>query len=261
MAPGQPFRLALWRRLCGMFQDPDAGFLDLLPHGVPLGVDDPSAPVPPSSVMLPSEPDPPRPLPLEHCSSAWQSALSDPTTVDALLAEEVREGWIRELPGGLPALQARYRYSAIGKLGLVKYADRPPRLVVDSSVSRVTENTSLPNRSAYPGLKDLRRCMPTAPAQEQLTALVLDVSKAHRRILIRPEDQGLLCFHHRDWLYQCLTLNFGARASGLFWSRLAGLLLRLSHRVVYLRHALLIYVDDLLALLPLSAASVWASVL
>ena len=50
VSPGQPFRLALWRRLSGMLSDPDAEFLDLLPHGVPLGVD-PAAPVPPSSVM------------------------------------------------------------------------------------------------------------------------------------------------------------------------------------------------------------------
>ena len=49
------------------------------------------------------------------------------------------------------------------------------------------------------------------------------MSKAHRRILIRPSDRGLLRFFHRG-----LTLNFGARASGFYWSRLAGMLSRLS---------------------------------
>ena len=37
--------------------------------------------------------------------------------------------------------------------------------------------------------------------------MILDVSKAHRRIKIAHSDQGLLCFHHRDRLYQCLTLG------------------------------------------------------
>ena len=78
---------------------------------------------------------------------------------------------------------------------------------------------------------------------------MLDVSKAHRRIKKRPEDQGLLCFHHRDKLYQCLTLNFGARASSYYWSRCAGLLCRLLHRLLFVNHALMIYVDDLLCLL------------
>ena len=94
--------------------------------------------------------------------------------------EEVSEGWVRAVPGGLPELQERYAQTAVGKLGLVKSPGRPDRLVVDSSVSGVTEHTAL---------------------------LILDVSKANRRIMIRPSDRGLLCFFHRRVLYQCLTLN------------------------------------------------------
>ena len=98
--------------------------------------------------------------------------------------------------------------------------------------------------------------MPLSSAAEDFTALVLDVSKAHRRIKIRPQDQGLLCFRHRDRLCQCLTLNFGA---SYYWSRTAGLLCRLLHRMIYVNHSLMIYVDDLICLLrkctsPLLAA-------
>ena len=104
-----------------------------------------------------------------------------------------------------------------------------------------------------------RRCLPVGAAREDFTALALDVSKAHRRIKIRPQDQGLLCFHRRGKLFQCLTLNFGARASSYYWARTAGLLCRLLHRVVYVNHGLMIYVDDLICLLrkctsPLLAA-------
>ena len=83
-------------------------------------------------------------------------------------------------------------------------------------------------------------------AREDFTALVLDASKAHRRIKIRPEDQDLLCFRHRGKLFRCLTLNFGARTSSYYWARTAGLLCRLLHRIIYVSHGLLIYVNDLL---------------
>ena len=104
-------------------------------------------------------------------------------------------------------------------------------------------------------------CLPFCPSQEKLAALVLDVSKAHRRIRIRPQDQGLLCFRHRSVLYQSLTLNFGARASGFYWNHLAGLLVRLTHRLWHVRHSAQIYVDDLLTILLRSSAPLLAAVL
>ena len=87
------------------------------------------------------------------------------------------------------------------------------------------------------------------------------MSKAHRRIRIRPSDQGLLCFRHRNCLYQSLTLNFGARAPGFYWNRVSGLLVRLLHRLLYSAHSALIYVDDLMALLDHSSAPAWTCLL
>ena len=49
-------------------------------------------------------------------------------------------------------------------------------------------------------------------------ANLLDVAKAHRRILIRAVDR------RRQKLYQCWALNFGAR---FYWARAAGLLVRI----------------------------------
>ena len=151
--------------------------------------------------------------------------------------------------------------TAVGKLGVVVTPDRPPRLAVDSSVSGVTSNTRLPNKAPNPSLSDVRKCMPLCPANESLAGLVLDVSKAHRRVRIRSQDQGLLCFRHRDVLYQSVTLNFGARASGFYWNRVAGLLVRLAHRLWRVRHSALIYVDDLLAVLLRSSAPLLSALL
>ncbi|CAE7657443.1 LRRC45 [Symbiodinium sp. CCMP2592] len=256
--PGQPFRLFLLEALLSVFKDPDTSFVDLLTEGVPLGVDSemPSCPTlfPPAGQSAPT-------MDLTHCSSSWGSALSDQASVDSLLSEEISEGWVREVPGGLDELTARYQQTAVGKLGLVKSPGRPDRLVVDSSVSGVTEHTSLPNKSANPSISGLRQCLPPEHAIEWLIALILDVSKAHRRIKIRDSDRGLLCFFHRNRLYQCLTLNFGARPSGFYWSRMAGLLTRLLHRLVFVKHCLLIYVDDLIALLSGPSGPVWAALM
>ena len=165
------------------------------------------------------------------------------------IQEELRAGWILEVPGGDAELKRRYEHTAVGKLGVVLSEGRPPRLVVDSSISGVTEATHLPNRSANPTLLDIRRCLPISDARERLVALVLDVSKAHRRLKTLPADQGLLCFRHRGRLYQCKTLNFGACASGFYWARVAGLLVRLVHRFWWVGHSALIYVDDLISIL------------
>ena len=256
--PGQPFRLNLWHCLSVLTRDPDMDFFRLLHEGVPLGIGEP---IPPCKVLFPPDPPTESVLPLQHCDSAWKSALDHADLVDGLLDAELQEGWIRPVPGGDAALRQLYQRTAVGKLGVVVSLDRPPRLVVDSSVSGVTSNTCLPNKAPNPNLSDVRKCLPFCPSQEKLAALVLDVSKAHRRIRIHPQDQGLLCFRHRSVLYQSVTLNFGARASGFYWNRLAGLLVRLTHRLWHVRHSAQIYVDDLLAVLLRSSAPLLAAIL
>ena len=255
---GQPFRLNLWHCLSVICCDPDMDFFRTLHDGVPLGID---APIPPCKVLFPPDSLAEPSIPLQHCDSAWKSALDHADLVDDLLATELEEGWIRPVPGGDAELVSRYCHTAVGKLGVVVSPDRPPRLVVDSSVSGVTSNTRLPNKAPNPSLADVRKCLPLCPANESLAALVLDVSKAHRRVRIRPADQGLLCFRHRGILYQSLTLNFGARASGFYWNRVAGLLLRLTHRLWHVRHSAQIYVDDLLAVLLRSSAPLLSALL
>ena len=126
-------------------------------------------------------------------------------------------------------MPSEYDQVAVGKLGVVLAEGRSLRLVVDSSVSNVTSNTCIPNHMLLPKITDLMSCSPLEYADEQLIQLTLDVSKTHQRILIHPDDRGLLCFHVGDELYQCLCLNFGARASGWLWGRVAGLMVRTAH--------------------------------
>ena len=70
-----------------------------------------------------------------------------------------------------------------------------------------------------------------------------------------------LCFHANGKLYRCVTLNFGARASGWYWGRVAGLMVRAAHSLLGYGHVLWQYVDDLLAWLDSISAPLWASIL
>lgn len=79
------------------------------------------------------------------------------------------------------------------------------------------------------------------------------------QITIHPDDGGLLCFHFQQRLFRSVTLNFGARASGYYWGRVAGMLMRTLHRIIHVRHSMFIYVDDLLAILDSKSAPIYAS--
>eukprot|EP00435_Cladocopium_sp_Y103_P026209 s1025_g6.t1 len=162
----------------------------------------------------------------------------------------------------LHELRSSYPRVAIVKLGIIIAEGRSPRLVVDSSVSNVTANTVLPNHMLLPRISDVMACAPDSMAIEEVVQLTLDVSKAHRRILIHPADQAffLLCFHVGDDLYPSVTLNFGARASG-YWGRVAGLMFRSAHALLDHHHIVWQYVGDLLSWLDKCTAPLWASAL
>ena len=251
---GQPFRLYLWHTLAKFLSDPDAELV----HGVPLGVNEQLHPSPawPIHAGVISTPEP-----LVVCYDSWKSAPDHFSIVEDLIQEELAAGFIALVPGGVPELQERYQLTAVGKLGVVIAEGRSPRLVVDSSISNVTSNTVIPNHMTLPRISDVIDCAPDTMARQQMFQLTLDVSKAHRRILIDPKDGGMLCFHANGKLYRCITLNFGARASGWYWGRVAGLMVRTSHALLAHGHALWQYVDDLLAWLDRISSPLWASLL
>lgn len=195
------------------------------------------------------------------CQDSWKSASDHPSIVAELIEEELTAGFIAHVPGGVPELQQLYHRTAVGKLGVVIAEGLSPRLVVDSSVSNVTSNTIIPNHMMLPRISDVVDCAPKTMAQQQMIQLTLDVYKAHRRILIDPKDGGMLCFHANGQLYRCITLNFGARASGWYWGRVAGLMVRTSHALLAYGHVLWQYVDDLLAWLDRVSSPLWASLL
>ena len=255
---GQPFRLELWRFLLTLWNDSDIDFIPQLKSGVRLGV---NSTLEPSPIWPLRDVDQLADQPLSVQTGQWAGADEHPDIVSELLAEEVEAGWIEEVAGGETSLRQQFPQIAIGKLNLVTAPGRAPRLVVDSSVSGVTANTVIPNRMCLPRISDVISAAPDIPSSEACIQLTLDVAKAHRRIKIHPDDGGLLCFHFQQRLFRSVTLNFGARASGYYWGRVAGMLMRTLHRIMHVRHSLFIYVDDLLAILDAKSSPVYASMI
>ncbi|CAE7343575.1 unnamed protein product, partial [Symbiodinium microadriaticum] len=177
---------------------------------------------------------------------AWQSAESQPDIVAELLKEELAEGWISEF-ASLADVQAQFPQVALGRLGLVLAEGRSAHLVVDSSVTGVTASSSIPNCVSNPRIEDVSSCAPTFVPKEPWIGASIDVKKAHRRMKVNPPERALLAFSFRGRYFISNCLNFGARASAWYWSRLAGSIHRLSHQVIFLRHFMWVYVDDWLA--------------
>ena len=147
----------------------------------------------------------------------------------------------------LEQVRADFPQVVCGKLGLVLAEGRSPRLVVDSSISGVTQSCEMPNHMFLPKIVDVANCAPTSLGAEDWLAASIDVRKAHRLIKVHPKDQALLTFSWQDRYFVCRNLNFGARPSSFWWARVAGCLVRLSHAILFLQHLLWDYVDDFLA--------------
>ncbi|CAE7256654.1 unnamed protein product [Symbiodinium microadriaticum] len=252
--PGQPFRLNVLEHLLRACDDSEADLCPMLREGVRLGVE---FDIPPSK-HWPLRSEEPELADLVICDGAWRSASDNPSQVRELLAAELQEGWIEEY-SSLADIQSAFSSVAVGKLGLVVAEGRSPRLVVDSSISGVTAASRMPNRIQNPRIADVEACAPSCLGKEPWLAVALDVRKAHRLLKVARCDQALLAFSFEGRFFISKTLNFGARASAFWWARVAGSLLRLSHKIVWVSHLLWGYVDDFLGGFRGSTAPISAS--
>ena len=165
--------------------------------------------------------------PLSMETGEWSTADDNPSIAADLLQEETQAGWIKETVGGEEDWKQMY---------LVMAPNRSPRLVVYSSISGVTAHTCIPNRMCLPHISDVLSAAPDAPAWKSCVLLTLDVAKAHRRIKIHPD--------YRTSMFSCPESIVPLSDIDL---RCAGMLMRVLHTIVHVRHSMFIYVDDLLA--------------
>ena len=190
----------------------------------------------------------------------WQSAEADLDLTRELAQEEIDKGWVFEFPGDLSQAQAAYPTGvSVGKLGVATSDTRPPRLVVDSSICGLNSRCKIPEKSTLPTAKDVLQCFPLRHSSASMMGLSLDIKSAHKRIVLRESEWGLVGFSLDGKLFFYRVCPFGAIFSAAWWSRLGGWILRCMHHMLWLPHAAFLYVDDFLFfqdrdLTPISAA-------
>ena len=189
----------------------------------------------------------------------WQSAESDLETTRDLVNQELEKGWIYEYHGTLADAQTEFGDKlAIGRLGLALSDHRPPRLVVDSSICGLNSRCTIPERTTLPSALDVMRVYPLRETQEQLVGFSLDIKSAHKLVVIRTEERGLLGFTLDNKIYFYKVAPFGATFSAYHWTRVGSFILRFFHHLLWWIHAGFLYVDDYLFLFPQSVALIMA---
>ena len=236
--------LYILKSLSEIMMDPDVHLFDHLIAGVPTGFQQDI----PISNCFPILTDPidNSHIHLSVHQTNWKSAEDNLDIARELVQAEVDAGWVEKFQGNLGDAQVKWPLGvSIGKLGIALSEHRPPRLVVDSSICGLNSRCAIPEKGTLPSIKDVQRCFPLRQNTKKLSRLSLDVKSAHKRIVVRSSEQGLLGFTLDNTLYFYRVCPFGAVFSASWWGRLSGFLMRLFHRVIYISHAGMIYVDDM----------------
>ena len=72
--------------------------------------------------------------------------------------------------------------------------NKSPRLVVDSSICGVNNRCSIPEKTTLPSAQDVMRVYPLRNSNEPMVGFSLDIKSAHKLVVIRESDRGLLGF-------------------------------------------------------------------
>ena len=246
----QKFRLSLLHELAKFSQDPDLDLHAHLAHGVPTGV---LEAIPPGHIWPrkpPSTSAEPPPLHSFESESNWTGAQEDPDLTLSLIQEEIQQGWVEEILGGMDEAKQRWEVTAVGKLNVVHADGKKPRLVLDSSCCNVNQRCALPETMILPTVDDVRSTLTTEDSGDSWSGLSLDIKAAHKQIRLKESDRGVVMFTFQSRVFCSRVAHFGGRFSAYWWSRLGAFLLRLLHRFLASPHKAWLYVDDLMLWAP-----------
>ena len=143
--PGQPFTLTLLESLRAHGKLCDAALVPALKAGVSTGVLEPLVP---SGRWNPVSAEPALGPSLVWCEGNWKSASVDPTSLQALVDQEVADGFVARWDGDEASARTHWpKGVAKGKLGVARAAGRDDRRLLDTTVSGVSPPACIPERS------------------------------------------------------------------------------------------------------------------
>lgn len=245
----QPLCLLALQQISSLISDPDTELFSALLAGVPTGF---CNDIPPSNIFSTKTviDDSNKPELSIHMSN-WHSAESNPDITAELIQAELDKGWLIEFPGSVDDAKLEWPTGlAVGKLGITFSETRPPRLVVDSSICGTNSSCQVLEHQQLPSAKDVQRVFPLRCNKKPIGALGLDVKSAHKLIPVRHSERGLLGFSFQRRLFFYKVCPFGAVFSAHWWGRLGSFWVRFLHQLIYVAHAIFLFVDDFMILQP-----------
>jgi hypothetical protein len=257
---GQPYWLDMFDALISLCKDPDSSLIPILRSGTPAGVQEP---IPYSGIFYPASHN-------DHvegdhqdlacCAGHHITADLAPEELDILIKDEIKQGFLVQYENLEEAQRLFGEWTAVGKFAVVKATGRKPRLIGDSKVSGASPASTILEQTEAPSLASIAEALSRSnkPADHWMF-LSLDIKSAHKTVRLRIEDQGLALFHWHQSLVGYRVNHFGAKWSAYWWSRVAGVIIRLMHVFLRHEHIAIIYVDDLLVLLPKSVFAIMAT--
>ena len=252
---GQPYCLSALHSLSQLISDKDVALFPSLSEGVPTGY---HHDIPASNVFAPRPDDVQPDTELQICEGNWSGAEADPALLLSLVQSEVDAGYLVEVPLA-QALETWGKQVAVGKMNIVHSDGREPRLVVDDSICNTNALCHVNESYSNPTLASVRAAFPLRGDPRPLGAFAMDIKAAHKSIRVRKSDQGLLGVQAggRHFFYQ--VCPFGATFSALWFARLGSFFVRALHLLIFVRHALFLYVDDFLLIQDLEVLDITAS--
>ena len=197
VAEGQPFALEIMHGLLSLCKDKDQVLPHILKRGITTGVWEE---IPPSGVFEAENRQAPEWTDIRSCERNWPSAEKEEQKVAELLEQEVQQGWVERWQGTWEDAEARWGERAVcGKLAIIQMEGKEDRLVGDSSACGASPNARSPERVRHPRARDIVQGLATCHALESRdgepwSAIVMDVSAAHKRLKMAEEDAGMAFF-------------------------------------------------------------------
>ncbi|CAE7210922.1 unnamed protein product [Symbiodinium sp. CCMP2592] len=236
----QPYCLRALSVFSTMLSDPDRSLFPALIEGVPTGFD---KNIPASNVFAKRPVGDPEDVDLILCEGNWSSAEANPALLREMVAKEVELGFLEEVPLET-ALERWPDRCAVGKMSIVSSEGRPDRLVVDNSICNTNALCQIDETYTLPLLGSARASFPLRGPSCNLSAATIDVKSAHKAMKVKESDRGLLGVQCDGRHYFYSVCPFGACFSALWWARLGSFFVRALHLLIYIRHSLMLYVDD-----------------
>ena len=134
---------------------------------------------------------------------------------------------------------------------MVSAEGRKPRLVVDNTVCGTNDACTINESYSLPMLSSVRHSFPMREFTGTASAFSIDIEAAHKTVRVREQDRGLLGLRTelpgqpaKCYFYK--VCPFGAVFSALWFARVGAFLVRVLHMLIWIRHMLGMYVDDLI---------------